>query len=406
MQPLGQAAPRRPAIDRPAQCARQHGTHLVDAGLEEFGDAYRLASARADLGAHRGEALGPGLEVGDANHVLVGHPQREIARHRRGQRAIAAVERCDAPHPLVIEKRIVEILIIDQPPHAFLDQRRGDGRELLADIADQTGDRGFGQRGRAIIRRQAILRHAAFAHRPAGGEGGEVGLDRDAGLADRRLELRARDRQRGRRRRDAEQHGVERQIARRGAARQIEQQRAAGEGARGCEDAAHVEPAIGHRLLLGDRIDAMGRGGEDGAVGRDEAVLERTAGLEHFGRQHQIDAARARIKRHQRLAPAQRGISDGEDLDIISGGAGALRHAGDRGRLDRQIGAHRRIDDPVGEHAAALAAERGDQDRDRLLAHGPAAAGALRCCSQEITAPRTRSSTRSHAFGFCTISAR
>jgi len=52
------------------------------------------------------------------------------------------------------------------------------------------------------------------------------------------------------------------------------------------------------------------------------------------------------------------------DLDVIGGGAGALRHAGNRGALHRIVACRGGGDDPVGEHAAAFAAESGDQDRD------------------------------------------
>ncbi len=183
-------------------------------------------------------------------------------------------------------------------------------------------------------------------------------------------------------------------------ARQVEQHRAARQGARGGQDAARVEAAVGHRRLLDHGIDAMGGGGEEGAVGRDEAVLERAPGLDHLRGEHDIDAAGAGIKREQRPPPAQRRVGLGKDLDVIGGGAGALRHARDRGRLHRQVGAHRRIDQPVGEHAAAFAAQGGDEDRGRARAHGIAlAAGAARRCSQAMTAPRRRSSQRSQGVG-------
>jgi hypothetical protein len=52
------------------------------------------------------------------------------------------------------------------------------------------------------------------------------------------------------------------------------------------------------------------------------------------------------------------------DLDVVGGGAGALRHAGDRGRLRRVAGAHGGQVQPFGEHAAAFAAERADEDGD------------------------------------------
>src|SRR6266481_507993 len=50
------------------------------------------------------------------------------------------------------------------------------------------------------------------------------------------------------------------------------------------------------------------------------------------------------------------------DLDVIGGGAGALGHAGNRGALHRIVARGRGCDDPVCEHPATFAAERGDQD--------------------------------------------
>ena len=60
-----------------------------------------------------------------------------------------------------------------------------------------------------------------------------------------------------------------------------------------------------------------------------------------------------------RLPPSAR--RHRQNFDVIGGGAGALRDAGDRGRLHREAGFGRRRHDPVGQHAAAFAAERGDQ---------------------------------------------
>ena len=58
------------------------------------------------------------------------------------------------------------------------------------------------------------------------------------------------------------------------------------------------------------------------------------------------------------------GKSFGNELDVIGGRPGALCHAGNRRRLHRKILAGGRGDDPVGEHTATLAAQRGDQERE------------------------------------------
>ena len=63
--------------------------------------------------------------------------------------------------------------------------------------------------------------------------------------------------------------------------------------------------------------------------------------------------------------PAACAASFGKQLDVVDRGAGALRDAGHRGGLREVAAVLREIDDPVRQHAAALAAERDDGDGDR-----------------------------------------
>ena len=83
--------------------------------------------------------------------------------------------------------------------------------------------------------------------------------------------------------------------------------------------------------------------------------------------------------------------------------AGALGKPWDRRALNREIGRPRRVHDPVGQHATALAAQRRDQDLDgRYIAidchHGTAFGAAP--SKRPMTARRTRYSSRSHTLGF------
>ena len=86
------------------------------------------------------------------------------------------------------------------------------------------------------------------------------------------------------------------------------------------------------------------------------------------------------------------------DLDVIGGGAGALRDSWNRGALHREAAAHGRIDQPFGHHAAALAAERGDQDRNAAIWQAHA--------NRRRNSTRAWSSVRSHRRGLWMISAR
>src|SRR5262249_59252179 len=94
-----------------------------------------------------------------------------------------------------------------------------------------------------------------------------------------------------------------------------------------------------------------------------------------------------------------------QDLDVIGGRAGALRDARYRGRLYREAEPLGGGDDPLGQHAAALAAQRSDQDRDRTAGRGHVTASA-RPPSQSIKARRVLCTKRSKALGLRTSSAR
>ena len=54
-----------------------------------------------------------------------------------------------------------------------------------------------------------------------------------------------------------------------------------------------IEAAVAHRDLLVHGIEAAGRGDHEGAVGRDEAVRHRAAGLQQFARDSDVDVADA-----------------------------------------------------------------------------------------------------------------
>ena len=145
----------------------------------------------------------------------------------------------------------------------------------------------------------------------------------------------------------------------------------------GVENLVAVVAAVAHRHLLGQRVDPVGRADQRRLLRADEALLHRPADLHQLGRDHHVDVARARIQVEHRLDVAGLGIGLGHDLDIVGRRTRALGHAGDRCRLHRQAGLARRIDQPGGQHAAAFAAHRRDDDGDRPLLRR-LAAGRLR----------------------------
>ena len=163
----------------------------------------------------------------------------------------------------------------------------------------------------------------------------------------------------------------------------------------------------------------MGGGDEQRALRRDEAALDGARAFHQLGGEHDVDIAWDRHQREHRRAACRLRGRFGEQFDVIDGGAGALRDARHRGRLREIPAMLGEIDDPVGEHAAALAAERDHRNRDRphrgdlrlrlgihLCRQAAVRRPSMRRCSQPITAPRILLLVRSHGVGFAMIEAR
>ena len=180
------------------------------------------------------------------------------------------------------------------------------------------------------------------------------------------------------------------------------------------QERGRVHTPVGERGPLQHRIDAMGRGDQRGAVRRDEAAGDRATGFHQFGRQHDIDIARHRHQRQHRLLVACGGFR--EQLDIIDGGAGTLRDTRHRRHLREIAAMFGEVDDPVGEHAAALPAHGEDRDGDRANArrtagidqrgvHAVTIFRSSRRWKKPITASRMRCRKRSHPVGLSMIEA-
>ena len=119
-------------------------------------------------------------------------------------------------------------------------------------------------------------------------------------------------------------------------------------------------------------------------------------GLHPFGGNHDVDVAGIRHQRHDRLT-AVGGIASRKEFQVINCRAGALRDAGYRCCLHEVAGAPGRHDEPIGDDAAALAAQSRNRQCD-----GPRAPQA----STRMTAERSRAMNRSHGVGFTMTSAR
>src|SRR5205823_9708274 len=105
------AVPLRPGNKFFSEEPWKYGRELLDARLEVVDDHDRLVFLRSDFAAHALEAAGARLEVGDADDVLVGHPQREMSRDLGGELLISTQERL---HPLFVQPHIPRALIVLQ----------------------------------------------------------------------------------------------------------------------------------------------------------------------------------------------------------------------------------------------------------------------------------------------------
>ena len=182
----------------------------------------------------------------------------------------------------------------------------------------------------------------------------------------------------------------------------------------------------GHHLLLSGVV-AVRRCDQRGALGRDQAALHGAPGFHEFGRNDDVHLARHRHQRQHGCAAVRRHMALREQLDVINGGAGTLRHADD-GRGLRQIAiVFGQVNDPVHQHSAALATHGKDGDGDGACgvvaeyAHGLGgcvhdsacaykarwrSARPCRAWNQPTTLRRQRSSRCSHALGLRTHSVR
>ena len=155
--------------------------------------------------AHARDALGRGLGLGDADHVLERHAHREMPRRLAQQ--LGRAQCVHGIEPVEIERGVAAILIGGEAADALLHHVEARGRIGATRALDQVLD---------ALRRRLPL--AMLAHRlvelaagmaAAEGEGREIGVDRLAGVPDRGLEGGVGNRQPARARQRAQQHGID-----------------------------------------------------------------------------------------------------------------------------------------------------------------------------------------------------
>ncbi len=342
--------------------------------------------------------------MSDADHVVIGHPQREeacgLARERVAvpARGIAGrFRREHARQSLPVQPGVGGVLEIELPIES-----RGD------DVARCLGKAGCDlKRGRRTERRLVIAadsRGRRLRRRDPGesaGEPGEARVRAALSAADHRFERVARKRQHTGRGDRAEHHRADDGAGRGGLEAHVERVEFAALRAHDVGEAVRVEPAVGERHLLRRGERAAERGDHHGALGTHHSGLDDARGFQELRGDREIDAAGNGQQRQDRPSSAERARRLRPDLDVIRRRAGALRDAGDRRALRRMSCGIGEVDQPFGEHAAAFSAERRDQDRDGTL-HVHSTRG----CSNPMMAPRTRAATRSRHPGLLMTSPR
>jgi hypothetical protein len=382
------AASHAPAA--PRKGGRQEARQLGYAGLEVIDDAHHVVVPGADLAAHAREAGCAALERCDTHHIVEGHPQREEARglaqhlaRSRAMRIGRPLRRVDGAQARQIELAVARVLELDDAIMAERDMIACRGRECGGRVL--RARRGADRMRR---RRRAPLRVGLGHRRMAPREPAQTGFHTDTGRADDVLEHAARHGQDTARGDRAEHHRADDGAAFLRGGIHVEREQPPAIGARDLQQAIGVEAPVAQRHLLRRGERAARRRDHERAVRADIACGHDAPRFQELGCDHEIDVPRHGIQPQHRHAVLQRSPRHRMDLDVVRRCAGPLRDAGDRRALRDVAGLRRGIDDPFGEHAATLAAQRADEYRYR-----PARRHAG--CRNPITARRTRSAARS-----------
>jgi hypothetical protein len=207
---------------------------------------------------------------------------------------------------------------------------------------------------------------AAQGARECRAESLEARLHADAAALDGRFELRAAERQHARARQRAEQDCADHAARSFGRLLHVEADEALGRLGGVREQLGAVDAAVTERALFRNGEHAVRGGDERGSIVRDEPTLYGAASFHEFRCEHHVDIARQGHQRQHGPPAVRIGLRDRIQLDVVDGRAGALRHARHRGGLGDVAVGFAHVDDPVGQHAAALPAHGEDRDLDRL----------------------------------------
>jgi hypothetical protein len=364
---------------------------------------------RADLAPHACVARCASLERRDADHVVERHPQgeeaRRLAQHAgavRTRGVACALGRVDARQALDIQVAVARVLELDDARMPERDHiaRRGGKRSQARVRTVATRSSGIGVAGgmRLADALRCVLRRCDGGK--AAREAAQARVDADISRAHGVLERSAHDRQHAAGGDGAKEHAAHHRARIARDCVHVERVEAPARCARRVEQALRVEAAVALRHLLGRGERAAGRRDQPRPIPAHVACLQHAPGLEQFGRDGKIHAPGHRIEAEHRHTSAERRARRGKHFDVIGRCAGALRDAGNRRALRDVSGTGGGFDEPLGQHAAPLAAERADQDRDGSFDHVCAGCIAL------MTARRARSAMHSSKPALTIVSPR
>ncbi len=393
--------------------------------MEVLLGAEHVVVGRLHLAPHAREALDAGLQVGHADHVVVRHRHRDPARGFERQRmavggaAGRAARRMQARHALEVLARIRGILVVGHARQPLAEQVPRLTREGAADAFEQrlqhAARAALGQRARCglhrLDRRPHHRRWGLAGQLRSGTQRCQTVVDADAGLAHHLLERGKFERQFAAAGQRTEQAGRDHAAVAHRERLHVGDEQTLGLLSHQGLDARSVGHAVARCALLGHRKRAVAARDHRGAAACHQAALQRTAGFHQLGGDHDVDVARRGHQRHHRLLVAL----PLDQLHVIDGGPGALRHAGHRRGLRPPAGTHAERDDPIDQHAAALAAEGEDRDVDRArLVHCGSSSGysarlaRCRCSARRIqlsSVSRSSARMRSKVLGLRTVCA-
>src|SRR6266436_1289246 len=110
--------------------------------MQKLLDLHQLARIRARFLMDPGEWSAPSLQVCNASHVLVGHPQGEVSRSFRQQYNAAVTVRRFPPQNglqlIQVPSSVVHVLIVGEPLDAGKKNRVTWRREIALDLRGES----------------------------------------------------------------------------------------------------------------------------------------------------------------------------------------------------------------------------------------------------------------------------